>query len=675
MLRIKREIQKRRADGFTLIEMLIIAPIVIIMISGFIALMISMVGDVLTTRDQSSMTFETQDALDRIEQDTRLTTQFLATSGVFPSPQGSNNNFTGTAAFTSANSLILGGLTTTKNPADSTKQLVYYANQPNDCGPQESYNRIFQGKIMYFVKDNALWRRVVLPNYNTNATVDDSTVCDPPWQQNTCSPGYSGSTRCQTNDSKIMDNVTSFSVKYYTTPNSTTDIGPSQALSASTIEVTINGAKTTAGKPVNSSGSIRATKLNSIDVDLPLPGTPVVTGQSTNNNQTATFSWSLVPSATSYLIQYNINGGSWQNATVDNRTSSYNVSAYRNDTVSIRVAANNSTGTSTYGLATTTMGSWLVCPLQNGWVDYGAGYASSGFTKTSNEVVYFKGLIKSGTVTSGTVLCTLPVGYRPTDVLVFLTGTSGSPEGAPARIDVYPNGNVTVNYGTNTGWIDLDMIRFVASTAPYTWTDLALTNSWVNYGGQYANMRSTIDGSGRVQVQGLLKSGTATPSGTPAATLPVGQRPSNSYILPSASTTAFNSYQASTTAISTRGIAGNGYWSIQGSFFPSAYSNWTALTLKNSWVVYSATFTPPSYTKTADNVVTVRGLIKSGTVTAGTVLATLPPGYRPAERQIYTGNALDAYSRIDVLPTGDIQLRAGSASFTSLDSITFIAEQ
>lgn len=676
MLRIKQKIQQRRDEGFTLIEMLIVAPIVIIMISGFVALMVTMVGDVLSTRDQSSMTFETQDSLDRIEQDTRLTTQFLTTSGVFQSPQGSNNNFTGTTAFTSSNSLIMGGLTTTKNPVDSTRQLVYYANQPNDCGVQQTYNRIFQGKIMYFVKDGGLWRREVLPDFNTNSTVDANTVCNAPWQQNTCSPGYGGGTRCQTNDTKIMDNVSSFSVKYYTTPNSTADIGPTQALSASTIEVTINGSKTTAGKPITTSGSIRATKLNSIDVDLPIPGVPVVTGQSTNNNQKATFTWPLVPNATSYDIQYNVNGGSWQNVSVDNRTSSYDVSAYRTDTVSIRVAAKNSTGTSANGTSSVTMASWIDCPLLAGWVDYAGTYATHGVTKTKNDVVYMKGLIKSGTATSGTTICNLPPGYRPTETLVFLTGTSGSPEGAPARIDVYPNGNVTLNYGVSSGWIDLDMIRFVASTSTYTWSSsLPKSNSWVDYGGQYPIMRSTIDGSGRVQVQGLLKSGVATPSGTVAATLPVGQRPSHSYIFPAASTTAFNSYQASTTAIVTRGIAGNGYWSIQGSFFPSSYSSWTNLPLSNGWVVYSGSFTPPSYTKTADGVVTVRGLIKSGTVTAGTVLANLPVGYRPAERQIYTGNALDAYSRIDVLANGDIQLRAGNASFTSLDSITFIAEQ
>ena len=45
-----------RSQGFTLIEMLVIAPLVIITISGFVALMVSMVGDVLVTRDQNNLT-------------------------------------------------------------------------------------------------------------------------------------------------------------------------------------------------------------------------------------------------------------------------------------------------------------------------------------------------------------------------------------------------------------------------------------------------------------------------------------------------------------------------------------------------------------------------------------------------------------------------------------------
>src|SRR6266542_5568953 len=198
-MRFLSTIKSRVDAGFTLVEILIIAPVVIIVISGFIALIITMVGDVLAIRDRNNMAFEIRNTLDRIEQDTRLSTQFLTTSNTLISPQGSDSNFTGTAAFNNSNSLLLGTLTTDKNPTDTTRQLVFYAKQPNDCGAQQSYNRPFIDKTMYFIKNGSLWRRSYLFNWNQNATPNDETLCSAPWQQNSCSPGYTDP-RCQTND-------------------------------------------------------------------------------------------------------------------------------------------------------------------------------------------------------------------------------------------------------------------------------------------------------------------------------------------------------------------------------------------------------------------------------------------------------------------------------------------
>lgn len=251
--------------GFTLIEVLIIAPIVVILISGFVALMVTMVGDVLVTRDQSNMTYESQDALDRIERDTRLSTQFLTTTGTLTSPQGSDSSFNGTAAFTaSSNLLVLKMLATDANPATSDRWLIYYANQPNACGSQETANVPFTVQIVYFIKNGSLWRRTLVPNFNHNATVDNQTICattHDPWQQNSCSPGYSSS-QCKTEDEEIMKNINTFTLKYYSAPNGTVDLGATNATTASTIEAAIAGQKTTAGRTYTSNASLRATKLN-----------------------------------------------------------------------------------------------------------------------------------------------------------------------------------------------------------------------------------------------------------------------------------------------------------------------------------------------------------------------------------------------------------------------------
>lgn len=243
------------SKGFTLVEMLVVAPVVILVIGGIIALMVNVIGDVLITRDRSAMTYNIQDALDRIEQDTRLSNEFLTTTGTLTTPQGSNNNFTGTAAFTNTSNLILSANATDKVPTDTTRQIIYYANQPNACGSTQSFNTIFSTKIIYFIKSSSLWRREVVPSWTA------STVCASPWQRNTCSPGYTAAL-CQTNDTEIMPNISSWDVKYYTDASSTTELTDANAGSASTIEVTINGSKNTAGRTFTASGVMRVNKLN-----------------------------------------------------------------------------------------------------------------------------------------------------------------------------------------------------------------------------------------------------------------------------------------------------------------------------------------------------------------------------------------------------------------------------
>ena len=666
-------------SGFTLIEILIIAPVVILVISGFVALMITIVGDVLTSRDQSNMAYEIQDGLDRIEQDTRLTTQFLVTSGTQIAPQGSDSNFTGTAAFSSTNTLIMGGLATDKNPADTTRKLVFYAKQPNDCNGQEIYNRVFQSKIMYFVKNGSLWRRTVLPDYNTNVTADDNTVCVAPWQQNSCSPGYSLATRCQTNDIEVVKNVKTFSVKYLSSAGSTADLGAAQALSANAIEVTINGEKTTAGRVVTTSGSIRGTKLNSLDVTTPVPGTPLVTSQL--NGTAVNFSWAAVPLATSYELSYSVNGGTSTNVSVNAQTLSYNVNAGQGNTVTMRVAARNATGSSAQTVSTVTIPLWYTPGLLSDWRVFDSttpgtgGYSTPAYTKTSADVVVLKGVIKNGNTALDSVIMRLPVGYRPTHRLIFQTDTGGQ----ASRVDVMPNGDVLVNRA-NSSWLVLDGIRFVASTASVTWTTYPtpFLNGWTNYdnSGYWAPLRSTLDSVGRTHVQGLVASGTNT-NPTQIFSLPVGQRGVQYTHIPAAST-GFN-YTAFATAFDAKGVAGAAsFYSLQAMFYPTS-TGWSALTLQSpaNWQVYDLTgHSTNQYRKGSDGIVTVKGLIKNGDTTPGAVIATLPPGFRPKERLCFAGVAGAVHSRIDVLANGQIVV-AGyvNSGWTSMDNISFIAEQ
>jgi type II secretory pathway pseudopilin PulG len=260
--------------GFTVVEMLIVIPIVIVVIGIFIGVIVSMTGEVLATRANNAMAYNIQDALDRIRQDVSMSGGFLATNNItLTSPQGYNNDTTNfhNADAANGNSLILNAYTTTSNPTSPTKSLVYASGQPNQCNSSlVSKNSTVMMNIIYFTKtlpdgNTSLWRRVVAPSRYQTAS------CSIPWQQPTCALGQSG-TLCKTNDIMLIDHLppsTGFSISYYTTPGSTTNITNSTdsaqndsvrqtAIStATTISVTITANDRVAGRDISQTGTAR----------------------------------------------------------------------------------------------------------------------------------------------------------------------------------------------------------------------------------------------------------------------------------------------------------------------------------------------------------------------------------------------------------------------------------
>jgi parallel beta-helix repeat protein len=101
------------------------------------------------------------------------------------------------------------------------------------------------------------------------------------------------------------------------------------------------------------------------------------------------------------------------------------------------------------------------------------------------------------------------------------------------------------------------------------------------------------------------------------------------------------------------------------------YMDPIAPTLLNSWVNYPGAL-PSGYYKNQANVVTAVGGIKDGTTTPGTVLFNLPVGYRPPF-DIAFPCASVGYGGVTVKQNGNVQLDAGSATFLSLQGISFRA--
>jgi hypothetical protein len=258
---------------------------VIIVIGIFISTIVYLTGDVISSRISNSQSYMIQDALDRIERDVKLSTQFLATNSITPiqSPQGYNDG--GTAFDNVIGSteqiLILNMFGLSKPPSDESRNILYIPNAPNACNSgMVDQNTPLMFNIVYFVKNNSLIRRVVAPE-----TYDDAGGnCDPstqakvtPWQLPSCTTGYTTPSFCKTNDEILVTGLIDpegFVVKYFESGSIVEIANASNSGLADNVRqtaldtadmatITINTSITAAGRDVNDSGTIRATKYNS----------------------------------------------------------------------------------------------------------------------------------------------------------------------------------------------------------------------------------------------------------------------------------------------------------------------------------------------------------------------------------------------------------------------------
>lgn len=104
-------------------------------------------------------------------------------------------------------------------------------------------------------------------------------------------------------------------------------------------------------------------------------------------------------------------------------------------------------------------GAWVTPTLLNGWINFGSSHEVAGYRKTPWGEVWVRGLIAGGTTTDGTVVLTLPTGYRPAKDRHFATPQGNN---TACRIVARANGNVDVQGCTNNTFLSLESIRFDA---------------------------------------------------------------------------------------------------------------------------------------------------------------------------------------------------------------------
>ncbi len=690
---------RAKNSGFTLIEVLVIAPIIILFIGAFIALIVNLTGESLQLQAQNSAAYNTQDALDSMEASALQATSFLATTGTVQSPQGKDN---ATAAFvnddgTGFHNLIMNSVATTKGPYDPNRSIIY-----TGAGSCDSTNPVYKYMTVYFVNttENALYKRTILPQV---------PACASPWQRGSCKESLvaANASVCKANDEKILTNVSGMTIQYYADASSDTPLDASQAGSATSIEITLTTSKQVASNPVTYNASARISTHNA-QVSESTQTPPALPSINANNNPNSgnqdtpyasVFSWTAVGSATGYVLKYRTDSGSWTTVNLGNGTTSYTVNAAsRKRVVDIELTVQSQAGDYLYGTASSTIPRWQDCGDQNGWTRFSSTYAPASYTRTSAGVIGLRGLVKGGTIGGGatSAACTLPVGFRPAQNLIFqVAGYQGGTSGA-ARIDVYTDGTVRVQSGDAT-WVSLSGITFLAKGAPTSvaWTSGAWSAGWSNHttgctaadGTGWGCLKYAKDTLGRVFVEGLGKPGTQTAGTVVSSSFSAsGIAPSHNMHITSNASSASAINITPTGTIQIRGVpASTTYQSLSFTYYPATFTSWATLPLiSSSWVEYGpSTYSPAQCYKGADDLVMVRGLIKgTSSSTAATITTTATCGGVSADGQLimpaWTAGSANTLARVDVLANGSLTFTApyGNTTTTanSLDNVRFIAD-
>lgn len=688
----------KTSPAFTLVELMVAIPMVIVVLGIIIGLMIALVGNVITSNAKNQMIYDVQTALNQIEQDAFLSTSFVNTYTA-PSPQMKNDTsgiYDATPAAGVTPDIVFNQLGTTKNPMDPDRGIVYYA-RPNSCDvDKQAANDPFFLKVAYFVRSGVLYKRTIVPLHNTNTgSPNGDTVCDDPWQRGSCTEGYAANVRCETKDTKLLEGVDSLNVTYFN--KATPGTAVSDAGNADSIRATITLQRKSAGDTHSYSGGVSATRTNSLPTATAVPGTPVISLSGDYPPGGAVFTWRPVANASSYDVKYSVNNGSTWSAVksipANQIDLSYNTieatgsqNIFGGETVKVSVVAKNELG-SKEGTGTFAIPVWKPCgplaPVLNYGND-GLNWAEASYTYTKSGIVMLRGRVKNTGGSTVANICNLPEGYRPDWHFIFRSYTDVK----PAYGEVWPNGRVYVS-SANNGFATLDGISYIPAGSSYTWNNFSLTSGWVpwaSYGDNpYAPPRYALDSEGRTHIQIMMNPGDLTDNAV-IASIPnaaIAQMPY--YHLPSASwDDSFNSVNAigltpnsAKTALEVRSKGGVANWR-QFHFMGytggggNSYSGdpWLNLSLANG-TGYGGIYSSPQYKKASDNVVTLRGLLYTGSTvySDGTAIATLADTYCPDRAMLFPVNNNNKTALIKVTPGNGISCQIQYAITVSAGAI------
>lgn len=263
---MKRLMSNRQA-GFTIIEVAVVAPIMILTLAVFLNFLITLYVTTLQQNGLTEMISDNDKALSVIRNDLYLTDGFRTTNDANltdPNAPSGGWSFSTSSPSTNYRTFIAGVLGTTKVQQDPTRDIVYL-NQYGCNVP--SLNPPMVNNYIYYTKQTGVDSDGTTPVYGLyrRILVDTSSTCGTAIQKQTC-PTAVGS--CPA-DTLLVTGVMWFIVTYYaadsSTPLSVYPSGGNPALvqTASVAKVLLRLHRTFSGDTGEYSWYIYVKKLNS----------------------------------------------------------------------------------------------------------------------------------------------------------------------------------------------------------------------------------------------------------------------------------------------------------------------------------------------------------------------------------------------------------------------------
>ncbi len=238
---------RKEQSGFTLVELLVISPIILVTVMAGVTFLFNEYGRVIKQDGQLNLQLEAQDILFGLQDDLWYANQFASdmngnlTDSYAPSG-GWKSNTTPPTLIVSLPALT----TNQRNP----NRLPVYINE-STCTPPDGngQNSVLYDNVIYFVSGTNLYKR-------TLTAPASLAVCNTPYEKQTCPPA-NATASCHA-DVLLSDHIASFAVTYYDTGNSVTTTPEN----AESVQVDMNLHDTAFAEDVYSSSSLRLRKLN-----------------------------------------------------------------------------------------------------------------------------------------------------------------------------------------------------------------------------------------------------------------------------------------------------------------------------------------------------------------------------------------------------------------------------